>query len=50
MVNNSKDNNHTRHISIRDNVVSIGEKCKIHRFKWCEGGLKLSYIATNNVN
>ena len=27
----------------------IGEKCKMHRIDWCEGGLQLADIGTRNV-
>ena len=26
-----------------------GENCKMHNIYWCEGGLQLADIATNNV-
>ena len=26
-----------------------GEKLNFHKIDWCEGGLQLAYIATNNV-
>ena len=45
----SKDGNytnHTRHISIRAHFLINGEKCKMCRIDWCEGGLKLADIAT----
>ena len=45
---NCKDTKHTRHIARRIHFVSNGEKCKMHKIDWCEGGLKLSDIATNN--
>ena len=44
-----KDNKHTRHISRRVHFVRIGEKFKIHKIDWCEGGLQLADIVTNNV-
>ena len=47
--NNGKDTKHTRHISRRINFVRNGEKCKMHKIDWCEEGLQLSDIATNNV-
>ena len=31
------------------NFLRNGEKCKMHRIYWCEGGLKLEDIATKNV-
>ena len=30
--------------------VRNGEKCKMHKTDWCEGGLQLADIATNNVS
>ena len=45
-VNYSK---HTRHIARRMVFKRNGEKCKMHKIDWCEVGLKLAYIATNNV-
>ena len=29
--------------------VRNGEKCNMHHIDWCEGGLQLADIATNNV-
>ena len=49
MDTNGKDTEHTRHIFRRVNVVRNGENCKKHKIDWCKGGLKLAYIATNNV-
>ena len=49
MDTNGKDNNHTRHISRRVNVVRNGEKYKMHNIDLCEGGLQLVDISTNNV-
>ena len=39
MANNGKDTKHTRHISRRLHLVNNGEKCKMHKIDWCEGGL-----------
>ena len=39
MAKNGKDTKHTRHIARRMHFVSNGEKCKIHKIYWCEGGL-----------
>ena len=50
MANNGKDNKHTRHIARRMHFVRDGEKCKMHRIDWCEGGLQLAYIGTKNVS
>ena len=49
MDKNVKDTKHTRHISRRMNFSRNGEKCKMHNIYWCEGGLKLADIGTNNV-
>ena len=49
MVKNVKDTNHTSHSARRVNLVRNGENCKIHKIDWCEGGLQLADIATNNV-
>ena len=49
MAYNGKDTNHTRNISRRVHFVSNGEKCKMHKIEWCEGGLQSSNIATDNV-
>ena len=49
MDNNGKDTRHTRNIARRVHFVSNGEKCKIRKIYWCEGGLKFSYLATKNV-
>ena len=49
MANNGKDAKHTRHIARIIHFVRNGEKCKVHKIDWCEGGLKLAYISTNNV-
>ena len=50
MAKNGKDTKHTRHISRRMHLVRNGEKCKMHKIDWCEGGLKLADIGTNNVS
>ena len=49
MAKNAKDTKHTRHIARRIHFVRNGEKCKMHKIYWCEGGLKLADIVTNNV-
>ena len=49
MANNVKDTKHTSHNAKRMTFVRNGEKYKIHKIDWCEGGLKLAYIGTNNV-
>ena len=50
MANIGKDNKHTRHIARRMYFVRNGEKCKMHKIDWCEGGLHLEDIGTNNVS
>ena len=46
MAKNGKDNKHTIHIARIINLVGNGEKCKIHKINWFEGGLKLADIDT----
>ena len=41
--------NHTRQIERRVPLVRNVEKCKTHKIDWCEGGLQLAVIVTNNV-
>ena len=50
MAKNGKDTKHTRHIASRMHFVRNGEKCKMHKIDWCEGGLKLADIGTKNVS
>ena len=50
MANNCKDTKHTRHISRRMHFLRNGEKCKMHKIDWCEGGIKMADIGTKNVN
>ena len=50
MAKNGKDTKHTRHISRRIHFVRNGEKCKMHKIDWCEGGLQLADIGTKNVS
>ena len=50
MAKNGKDTKHTRHIARRIHLVRYGEKCKMHKIDWYEGGLQLSGIGTNNVS
>ena len=49
MANNGKDTKHTSNIERGIHFVRNGEKCKMHKIDWCEGGLQLAYISTNNV-
>ena len=50
MAKNGKYTKHTRYISRRMNFVTNGEKFKMHKIDWCEGGLQLADIGTKNVN
>ena len=50
MAKNGKDTKHTRHITRRMRFVRNGEKCKMRKIYWCEGGLQLAYIGTKNVS
>ena len=49
MTENGKNTKHTSHIASRMNFVRNGEKCKMHKIDWCEGGLQLADIDTRNV-
>ena len=46
---NGKDTKHTRNIARIMHFVRNGEKCKMHKIDWFEGGLKLADIDTKNV-
>ena len=50
MAKNGRDANHNRHIARRMHLVRNGEKCKMHKIEWCEGGLQLADIGTKNVS
>ena len=50
MAKNGKDTKHTSHIARRMNLVRNGEKCKMKKIDWCEGGLQLADIGTKNVS
>ena len=50
MAKNGKDTKHTRHITGRMHFVRNGQKCKMHKIDWCEGGLQLADIGTKNVS
>ena len=50
MAKNGKDTKHTRHIARGMHLVRNGEKCKIHKIDWCEGGRQLTDIGTKNVS
>ena len=49
MANDGKNNKQKRYIARRIHYVRNGEKCKMHKIDWCEGGLQLADIATKNV-
>ena len=50
MAKNGKDTKHTIHIARIMHFVRNGEKCKMHKIDWCEGGLQLADIGTKNVS
>ena len=50
MAKNGKDTKHNRHITRIMHFVRNGEKCKMHKIYWCEGGLQLADIGTKNVS
>ena len=50
MDKNGRDTKHTRHIARRMHFVRNGDKCKMHKRDWCEGGLQLADIGTKNVS
>ena len=50
MAKNGIDTKHTRHIARRMHFEGNGEKCKMHKIEWCEGGLQLADIGTKNVS
>ena len=49
MSNNGKYTKHTRHIDRIIHFVINVEEFNFHKTVWCEGGMKLEYIETNNV-
>ena len=49
MAKNGKDTKHTGNTERRMHFLRNGEKCKMHKIDWCEGGLQLADIATKNV-
>ena len=50
MAKNGKDTKHTIHIVRRMHLVSTGEKWKMHKTDWREGGMQLADIGTKNVS
>ena len=49
MAKNGNDTKYTRQISRRVHFKRNCEKYQMHKIDWCEGGLQLTDIATNNV-
>ena len=49
MAENGKDTKYKMHIARRMYFVRNGEKCWMNNIDWCEGGIKLTDISTNNV-
>ena len=49
MDDSGKDTKHTRQIYRIVHFVRNGEKCKMYKIDWCEGGIKFADIATKNV-
>ena len=47
---NGKDTKYTIHIARRIYFVWNGEKFKMHKIDWCEGGLQLADIVTKNIS
>ena len=50
MDKNGRDTKHTRHIAIIMHFVRNGEKWKMHKIDWCEGGMQLADIGTKNIS
>ena len=50
MAKNGKYTQHTRHIARRFYFIRNGEKFKMHKIVWCEGGMQLADIGTKNVS
>ena len=50
MAKNGKDTKHTRNIARRMHFFSNGEKCKMHKIYWCEGGLQLADNGTDIIS
>ena len=50
MSKNGKDTKHTIHIARRIHFVTNGEKCKMHKIDWGEGGMYLPDIGPKNVS
>ena len=50
MAKNGEYPKHKRKIAKRIHLVRNGEKCKMHKIDWREGGLQLADIGTKNVS
>ena len=50
MAKNGKDTKHTRNIAKIMHFVRNGEKYKMRKIDWCEGGLQLADIGIKNVS
>ena len=50
MAKNGGDTKHTRQIARIMHLVRNGEKCKMQKIYWYEGGLQLTDIGTKNVS
>ena len=50
MANNGKDTKHTRQIARIIHLVRNGNKFKMHKTDWCEGGMQSAEIFTKNVS
>ena len=50
MSNTGNDTKHTIHIARIIHFVRKGEKWKMHKIDWCEGGLQLADIGTKNLS
>ena len=50
MAKNGKDIKHTIHIARRMHFVRNGEKCKMHKIEWCEGGLQMVALYGYHIN
>ena len=48
MDNNSKDTKHTRYIYRRMRFLRNSKELNFHQRVWCERGVQLAYIRTNN--
>ena len=50
MAKNGRDTKHTRHNARRIHFLRNGERFKMQKIEWCEGGLQLADIGTKNVS